>query len=109
MSLFPPNARSSSVSTRPAYPAALPCSRVGQVLHGAHALGVAAHALEELTAIALAKVPLPGRTPLRNQPRVQEEIARAQAQLEAARRYLRLVVQEAWETACSGKRRDMAL
>src|SRR5262249_14677973 len=71
---------------------------------GAHALGVATHALEEFTHLAATKTPVGATTVLRDQPRVQAAVALAHAQLEAARCYLYGTVAEAWQTAASGAR-----
>ena len=62
-------------------------------------LGIARGALDDLTAMAAAKVPTGGTRALAQRGTVQAEVARAEAALRAARALLLSAIDEAWEHA----------
>ena len=66
-------------------------------LRGAQALGIARHALDALIELAATKRPFGASQPLRDLPRVQATVARAEAALGAARAYLDATVAEMWD------------
>jgi alkylation response protein AidB-like acyl-CoA dehydrogenase len=72
-------------------------------------LGIARHAIDILRELAITKVPMrmAAPTPLRERPRAQTEIARAEALHGAARAYLYEAVGEIWETLLRGDEASM--
>jgi alkylation response protein AidB-like acyl-CoA dehydrogenase len=72
-------------------------------------LGVARHALDEVTELAQGKRPLFASRPLAQSGSVQAELARAEARWRAARAFLLGELAEAWDTASAGGRVDVPL
>jgi alkylation response protein AidB-like acyl-CoA dehydrogenase len=72
-------------------------------LTAAVALGIARAALDELTALAPAKVPALSMVPLAQKPVGQVEIARAEGELRAARAFLYETVGDIWQTVSNGE------
>ncbi len=66
-------------------------------------LGIARGALDELIALAQEKVPTLSTAPLADRPAAQLAVARAEAQLAAARAGLRASVDDLWDTVRSGR------
>ena len=66
------------------------------------ALGIARAALDELAALAPTKVPALSMAPLAEKPVGQVEIARAEAELRAARAFLYEAVGDIWQTVSNG-------
>jgi alkylation response protein AidB-like acyl-CoA dehydrogenase len=64
--------------------------------HGSHALGVARASIDTVASLAMA------RAGLRDQPRVQTQLAEAQAMTDAARQYLYGSAGELWTAASAG-------
>jgi alkylation response protein AidB-like acyl-CoA dehydrogenase len=64
--------------------------------------GIAGGAIDDVVALASGKVPTGSSRTLAERPAVQEAVARATAQLEAARAYVRAVSEESWSLAESG-------
>jgi indole-3-acetate monooxygenase len=93
----------------PAY--AGPLYRLGLWLVGpvnaSVALGIARAAVDDVITLARAKTPSYTQTGLADKPTVQDRIARARAEVEAARSYLYGAVAEAWEHVQSGPRLDI--
>jgi alkylation response protein AidB-like acyl-CoA dehydrogenase len=71
------------------------------------ALGLARAAIDALVALAAAKSPPGGTAPLRDLPGVQADVARAEADLRAARAFLFDAVGELWQAARDGRARDI--
>lgn len=71
--------------------------------HGSHALGVARGAVDEARAIVQAKSGYGSPNPMREQPRVQAQIAEATALVESARAYLYDTVGELWAALLAGE------
>ncbi|HZQ37296.1 MAG TPA: acyl-CoA dehydrogenase family protein, partial [Dehalococcoidia bacterium] len=67
-------------------------------------LGIARAALGELIALAATKTPSYTQTPLADRPVVQDGVARAKAQIDAARSYVYTAMGEAWEFVQAGQR-----
>src|SRR5262249_61634453 len=63
------------------------------------ALGIARRALDELEALAGAKVPTASRRRLAERSTIQAQVAQAEAAVGAARAFLREVIAEAWSAA----------
>jgi alkylation response protein AidB-like acyl-CoA dehydrogenase len=66
------------------------------------ALGIAQRALDEITAMALAKTPRLGTGTLREQPLFQLQLAQAVAHVRSARAWLHEVMTAVWEQTLSG-------
>lgn len=66
-------------------------------------LGVARAAIDELTGKLGGKVSIVGGGKLIDRPQVQIEVARAEAQLHAARSWFYETTEEVWSAACAGK------
>jgi alkylation response protein AidB-like acyl-CoA dehydrogenase len=71
------------------------------------ALGLAQAAIDALVTLAADKRPPGGTTPLRDLPGVQADVARAVAELRAARAFLFNAVGELWQAAHAGRARDI--
>lgn len=71
-------------------------------------LGVARHAMDEITAVAQGKRPLFSSRTLAQSGFVQSELGRAEASLRAARAFLHGELADAWDTACAGGRVDVS-
>lgn len=67
-------------------------------------LGIAGAAVDDFVGLAGAKVPSFFQTALADRSRVQDGVARARAQVEAARSYIYSTVREAWQYVQSGPR-----
>jgi alkylation response protein AidB-like acyl-CoA dehydrogenase len=67
-------------------------------------LGIARSALEEFIALAQLKTPAQARQPLREQSRTQSAVARAQAQIEAARIYVHAALGNLWDAVVTTAR-----
>ncbi|MEW6273014.1 MAG: acyl-CoA dehydrogenase family protein [Thermodesulfobacteriota bacterium] len=67
------------------------------------ALGIARGAIDDLTALATAKVPTGSRRRLAERGATQAEIGRAEATLGAARAYVRETVREVWDAVRGGE------
>jgi alkylation response protein AidB-like acyl-CoA dehydrogenase len=65
-------------------------------------LGIARSALDEVTSLAQTKVPSMYSTPLADKSAAQIALARAEAELGAARAFLYDTVQEIWQSVCNG-------
>ncbi|MEZ4279875.1 MAG: acyl-CoA dehydrogenase family protein [Myxococcota bacterium] len=76
-------------------------SRLGATL-AAVALGIARRSIEELVQLAQTKPAMMSTTPLRETARVQVEVARAHALLDAGRAHLRFVAGEIFERVAAG-------
>ena len=63
------------------------------------AIGIAQGALDDIVALATAKVPLLAPAPLAANPRFQYELAHADTELRAARTYLYEMAERAWDAA----------
>jgi indole-3-acetate monooxygenase len=74
----------------------------------ATASGIARAALDELIALADAKVPQGGQRPLAQRATVQEAVARAEAQWRAARAFQHEAITAAWAQASAGSAIDTA-
>lgn len=70
-------------------------------------LGIARHALDELTDLAQGKRPLFSSRTLAQSGSVQAELAKAEGQVRAARAFLLGELAEAWDTALAGGRVDV--
>ncbi|HYY88677.1 MAG TPA: acyl-CoA dehydrogenase family protein [Chloroflexota bacterium] len=81
---------------------ALPAHAVIGPHHSPVATGVARAAINVLTDLAGCKVPRSRTALLRDQPHVQEAVARAEALLGAARAYQSAVTSEVWDTVAAG-------
>jgi alkylation response protein AidB-like acyl-CoA dehydrogenase len=66
------------------------------------ALGIAQRALDEITAVALAKTPRLGTGTLREQPLFQLQLAQAVAHVRSARAWLHEVITTVWEQTLGG-------
>lgn len=66
-------------------------------------LGIGRRAIEELVAVAADKVPSGSNRSLAERPVVQSQVAEAEADVRAARAFLREVVEEAWALAIEGR------
>jgi alkylation response protein AidB-like acyl-CoA dehydrogenase len=64
------------------------------------AIGIAQGAIDDILALATAKVPLLASAPLATNPRFQYELAHADTELRAARTYLYEMAEHAWDVAC---------
>ncbi len=79
------------------------------------ALGICRRAIEELAALATSKKPTWERQTLAQSPRIQADVARAEAALRSARAFLFDAIDAAWITASAGsppsveERRDLRL
>ncbi|WP_158812677.1 acyl-CoA dehydrogenase family protein [Methylocapsa sp. S129] len=73
------------------------------------ALGVARAAIEALMALAGRKTPSGASAPLGEQPGVQADVARAEAELRSARAFLFDAVGEMWQAAQAGNAREVRL
>ncbi len=71
--------------------------------HGSHALGIARGAVDEARAIVAAKSGYGSPNPMREQPRVQAQIAEATALVESARAYLYAAVGALWAALEAGE------
>lgn len=71
-------------------------------MRGALALGIARHALDTLIDLAATRRPLRSQTVLRDTPRAQEAVARAEAAVAAARAFLYNAVTTVWERMLQG-------
>ncbi|HEY0516360.1 MAG TPA: acyl-CoA dehydrogenase family protein [Solirubrobacteraceae bacterium] len=67
------------------------------------ALGIARGAIDDLVALAAAKRPMPGARALAERGTVQAELARAEAELRAARAFVLDACREAWQAAGGGE------
>ena len=83
--------------------AGLPYASVAAVGFCAVALGVARGALDAFVELAAEKTPRGMKGRLQEDPVTQAEVARAEAQLRAARAFLFESTQEAWEAAARGE------
>jgi alkylation response protein AidB-like acyl-CoA dehydrogenase len=63
------------------------------------ALGIARHAIDQLTLLATGKTPTGARRKLAERPSVQSELAQAEARLRSARAFLLETVAETWRSA----------
>jgi alkylation response protein AidB-like acyl-CoA dehydrogenase len=70
-------------------------------------LGLGRRAVEEITALAQGKTPLYSSKTLARSPAAQVEVARAEAELSAARAFLLDELQQAWDVASAGGRVDV--
>ena len=86
----------------------LPMTALGPVLT-AVCFGIARAAIDAVVDIAAGKVPMGSRTLLRDFPRVQEDVATAEAVLGAARGYLYEHVEQMWDLAVRGEPISMDL
>jgi len=79
------------------------------------ALGVCRRAIDELVALATSKTPTWERRTLAQSPRIQSDVARAEAALRSSRAFLFDAIEAAWRTAATGatpsfsERRDLRL
>jgi alkylation response protein AidB-like acyl-CoA dehydrogenase len=64
-------------------------------------LGLAREALDELANLAQTKTPWQARQPLREQNRIQDAVARAQAQIESARAYVHATLGDLWDSVAA--------
>lgn len=71
--------------------------------HSVVATGIARAAIDALTDLAGAKVPRGRQGLLRDQPHIQEAVARAEAILGAGQTYRRAVVADIWDTCVAGQ------
>jgi alkylation response protein AidB-like acyl-CoA dehydrogenase len=71
--------------------------------HSVVATGIARAAIDALTDLAGAKVPRGRQGLLRDQPHIQEAVARAEALLGAAQTYRRAVIEDMWDTCAAGQ------
>jgi alkylation response protein AidB-like acyl-CoA dehydrogenase len=74
------------------------------VFHAGVPLGIARGALDFVAELGSRKMMQPSGRPLREDTRVQETFARAEASLGAARAYVYSTVEELWATLCKGDR-----
>lgn len=74
------------------------------VSHAGVPLGIARSALDFVTDLAARKQVQPSGRPLREDSRVQETVAWAEASLGAARAYVYSTIEELWATLCKGDR-----
>jgi alkylation response protein AidB-like acyl-CoA dehydrogenase len=74
------------------------------VSHAGVPLGIGRSAIEYLTELGSSKLAQPSGRPLREDSRVQDAIAWAEAALGAARAYVYSIVEELWATLCKGDR-----
>ena len=72
------------------------------VTHGAQALGVATGAVAEMVSLAQTKLAWGTDRPLREQPRMQGQIAEAVVLVESAREFLHATVRQAWDVLEAG-------
>lgn len=73
---------------------------------GAVTIGIASAALEEVLEVARKKTPAYMKVGLRDRDYVHTQIARAWAEIGAARAYLHQSVRDAWDTVSAGRRLD---
>jgi alkylation response protein AidB-like acyl-CoA dehydrogenase len=73
-------------------------------MRGALALGMARHAIDALCELAATRKPRPAQVLLRELPRAQDAVARAEAEVAAARLYLYDTVSRCYETLRAGLR-----
>jgi len=66
------------------------------------ALGIARSTLDAFVALAQAKTPTGGTSPLRDSAVIQSQVGVAEAQLAAARVFFLRALEEIWQAACSG-------
>ena len=71
------------------------------------ALGVARHAIDTLTELAVVKVPIGARAPLRERPLAQMQLAQAEGLLQAGRAYLYRTYDDAWRNGEAGATFDV--
>jgi alkylation response protein AidB-like acyl-CoA dehydrogenase len=72
-------------------------------MRGAQALGIARHAIDELIELAATKKPFGANEVLRNLPRAQDAVARAEAALASVRAYLYETVAGIWDAVLDGR------
>ncbi len=77
-------------------------------VHGAHALGIAAAAIEEMVALAQTKVPSRQAQPLREQGWFQAQVAHADGLVQSARAFLYEATAALGETVAAGAEPSMA-
>lgn len=67
-------------------------------------LGIARAAIDELTRLAVAKMPNFTSRPLRDRPTIQAELAQAEALVRSARSFFDETFEDVWQTACHASR-----
>ena len=82
---------------------ALPVHALVGLHHSVVATGIARAAIDALTELAGAKVPRGRSGLLRDQPHIQEAVARAEAILGAAQTYRAAVASDIWDTVAAGQ------
>ena len=75
---------------------------------GSHALGIAQAAIETMVELATVRQAFPSRGPLREQWRLQTQVAEAQGLVESARGYLYRSAADLWQTVLAGRESSAA-